>query len=282
MDGGDVMGMPSVLQAEVSRRLRNAPQPRLAAIMSDLLPALCDLVARHRISRADLKAAIGFLSEVETTCSENRQEWILLADAMGLSAAIEQAATPRPKGATPNTILGPFYRAGAPVLTSGASIDQTGTGTPLALTLRVVDLDGEPVPEARIDVWQANADGRFENQEPHDQPDMNLRGQFTSDAAGQVVVRTVRPGGYALPGSGPVAHLMQRLGLGRQRPAHIQFRVRAAGFMTLTTHVFDRHDPAIDADPLFCVRPDLLADLRGPAAQITFTLARARPGAEDT
>lgn len=281
MDGDSATTHRVPLDVEFINRLRAAPDARLPAILSDLLPALYAIVVKHRVSREDLKATIAFLSDVETTCSDNRQEWILLADAFGVSTAIENASARRPKGTTPNTILGPFYREGAPQKKSGESISIDGIGRPLNFALRVQCLDGLAVARAQVEVWHANAKGRFENQEPDSQPEMNLRGQFTTNAEGQVRFQTVQPGAYALPGSGPVADLLTRLGLGLRRPAHIQFRVSAPGFMTLTTHVFDRNDPAIDADPLFSVQPDLLADFSVGKTQIVFTLARARPGEED-
>jgi protocatechuate 3,4-dioxygenase beta subunit len=71
------------------------------------------------------------------------------------------------------------------------------------------------------------------------------------------------------------------LGLGLRRPAHIQFRVQAPGFMTLTTHVFDSGDPAIDADPLFSAQSELMADFDAATVHVVFTLARAQPGEED-
>ena len=278
MDGGRGMAVAT----EFPRRLVKARNARCAAIMADLMPALYGLIAKHRISRDDLKATIAFLSDVDATCSENRQEWILLADALGISTAIESAASGRPKGATPRTILGPFFRADAPIKKNGDTISIDGVGTPMTLALQIRDLDGLPVAGAQVDVWQANAQGRFENQEPDSQPDMNLRGRFTSDAGGQVLIRTIRPGAYALPGTGPVAALLTQLGLGLRRPAHIQFRVRTPGFMTLTTHVFDGADPAIGTDPLFAARPELVADFDAATVRVVLTLARAHPGTEDT
>ena len=53
---------------------------------------------------------------------------------------------------------------------------------------------------------------------------------------------------------------MNGLGLRLERPAHLHFRVSAPGFETLTTHVFDRDDPAIGRDALFGVKPAFLAD----------------------
>ena len=133
---------------------------------------------------------------------------------------------------------------------------------------RVVDLNGTPVQKAVIEVWQANAVGRYENQEPDQQPEFNLRGKLRGDAGGRFQYQTVRPGGYALPCDGPVGRMMAQLGLRLLRPAHLHFRITAPGFDTLTTHVFDRADPAIGFDAIFGVKPELLYDFR-PAQQDT-------------
>jgi protocatechuate 3,4-dioxygenase beta subunit len=105
-------------------------------------------------------------------------------------------------------------------------------------------------------------DGLYENQEPDWQPEFNLRGRFRADAQGRFHFQTVKPKGYTLPSDGPVGQLVSALGLGLERPAHIHFRVSADGFETLTTHVFDRSDAAIDRDAIFGVKPELLADFR--------------------
>ena len=55
---------------------------------------------------------------------------------------------------------------------------------------------------------------------------------------------------------------MAALGCPLDRPAHIHFRVTVPGHQTLTTHIFDRADPAIGRDAVFGVRPALLADFR--------------------
>jgi hydroxyquinol 1,2-dioxygenase len=71
-----------------------------------------------------------------------------------------------------------------------------------------------------------------------------------------------------------------------ERPAHIHFRVTATGFEVLTTHIFDRADPAITRDALFGVKPGLLADFEGRRdaqgntrhrLDVTFVLAPATP-----
>ncbi|MEO0999831.1 MAG: 6-chlorohydroxyquinol-1,2-dioxygenase, partial [Pseudomonadota bacterium] len=105
----------------------------------------------------------------------------------------------------------------------------------------------------------------------------NLRGTLRTDDAGHFSYRSVCPGQCALPSDGPVRALLDRLGAPAARPAHLQFRIAAPGFRTLTTMVFDRDDPAIGADALFGVKPALLAPFRvegeGRAVAFTFVLA---------
>jgi protocatechuate 3,4-dioxygenase beta subunit len=203
---------------------------------------------------------------------------------LGLSSLIEDRANPLPAGATPATLPGPFYRSDDPDLPEGASIALDGKGEPLRVTARVDALDGTPLRGALAEVWQANADGLYENQQPDLQPEFNLRGRFRADATGRFRFTTIRPGGYSLPADGPVGRLLAGLGYRLDRPAHLHVRRSAPGYRTLVTHVFDRADPAIAHDALFCVKPGLLADFHrvSPpgtppawALDLSFTLAPA-------
>jgi protocatechuate 3,4-dioxygenase beta subunit len=241
-------------------RAARSVDPRLAQGLAQVVMSFADLIRTYDIGREDLSAVIAFMTEVGETCSDQRQEWVLLADTLGLTSAVENACAQRPKGATPNTLTGPFYRMGAPRRPDGGSISLDGQGTPLLFGARVTGLDGQPVAGAMVEVWQANCDGYFENQQPDLQPDNNLRGTYVTGPNGVAMIKTVMPAGYSIPQDGPVADLLRRLGFGLMRPAHIQFRITAPGFQTLTTHVFDRTDPTLCNDPLFAVHPDLLAD----------------------
>jgi hydroxyquinol 1,2-dioxygenase len=265
-------------------RLSRAADPRLADGLAQIVAQLADLAEVTRATPQDLRAVIAFLTEVGEVTDGRRQEWVLLADVLGLSSLIEDGAVRRPPGATPNT-LAPFWRDGAPVCADGDSIARDGRGEPMLLRFGVTDLDGRPLVGAEVDVWQANGAGRFENQEPEGQPEFNLRGRFRTGPDGLVRVRTIRPGAYAVPGDGPVGRLMDRLGIPRRRPAHLQARVTMPGFQTLTTHVFDRADPGLTADPLFAVRAPLLSDWQagddGRTCNFTFVLARARAGSTE-
>lgn len=246
----------------LTSRVNSAGKSRNSAIFLTIVDRLHDLVADLRPSADDLRTLIDFLTEVGHAADARRQEWVLLADVIGVSTLIEDINAVRPRNATPNTLAGPFYRADAPEVANGASLSRDGRGHVLAVSGRVIDLSGVAVSGAVIEVWQANSEGRYENQEPDQQPEFNLRGKLASTSDGRFHYKTVRPGGYALPCDGPVGRMMASLGLRLERPAHLHFRITAPGFDTLTTHVFDRADPAIGHDAIFGVKPDLLYDFK--------------------
>ncbi len=269
----------------VARRLAGSVDPELARVVATIVRHLHQAVREVRPSMQDWRAAVEFLTEVGHASDERRQEWVLLSDLLGVTQLVEEINSTRPKGATPNTARGPFYRPDAPRLPLGADICLDGAGEPLVVTGHVRDLDGRPVAGASVETWQANGHGQYENQQPDLQPEFNLRGHFRADDNGDVTYRTVRPGGYKVPDDGPAGHLMGRLGYPLYRPAHISFLVSAPGFDTLSTQVYDRDDPNLDLDPLYGVKPELVADLRrmplaapGPSwcLDFTFVLARSR------
>ena len=111
---------------------------RLAACLALFVRHLHGAVRETRPTPADWRQAIRFLTDVGHASDERRQEWILLSDLLGVTALIEEINAQRPKGATPNTPRGPFYRAAAPRYPAGASISLDGLGEPLAVSGRVV------------------------------------------------------------------------------------------------------------------------------------------------
>ena len=234
-------------QAETSGRmfadrLKHADDERLADVLVTVAEHLHAIVRETRPSLNDWRAAIAFLTEVGHLTDERRQEWVLVSDLLGTSSLVDALNSDRPKTATPNTMRGPFYRADVPLMKAGDNISLDGVGTSVIVNLRISDLAGKPVPGARVETWQANAQGFYENQQPDLQPEHNLRGHFLADDAGQLTYRTVRPAGYDVPKDGPLGDLLARLGAPLCRPAHIYFQITAPGFETLTTQIFDSED----------------------------------------
>ncbi|PHP66705.1 6-chlorohydroxyquinol-1,2-dioxygenase [Zhengella mangrovi] len=271
--------------AIVTGRLKTARDERLSESLTAIVRHLHAVVAELRPSREELRSVIAFLTDVGHACDDHRQEWVLLFDLLGVSSLVEEINTVRPARATHNTVRGPFYRPDAPRLSLGASISLDGKGEPLVVRGKVVDLDGEPVANARVETWQANHEGLFENQQPDLQPEFNLRGIFSTNARGEFWYRSVKPKGYGVPSDGPAGQLLEQLGYPLRRPAHLHFQIAAPGFQTITTQVFDGNDPLLGEDALLSVRPDLIGTFRPVndgtatpewALDFTFTMARAR------
>jgi hydroxyquinol 1,2-dioxygenase len=265
-----------------SRRLAAAGEGPLRQALISTVTHLHALIRELKPTPAEWRDLIAFLTDVGHASDDRRQEWVLLSDLLGATALIEEVNAQRPKQATPGTLRGPFFRADAPARALGSDISLDGVGERLAVFGRVVDLDGEAVPGAEVITWQANAAGLYENQQPDLQPEFNLRGRFQTDREGRFHYLTVRPAGYGVPDDGPVGALLLKAGLPLRRPAHLQFLIRAAGFDTLVTHLYDGSDPHLAEDPLFAVKPELVCrfERMGEKAcwrlDFTFVLARAK------
>ena len=174
---------------------------------------------------------------------------------------------------TEASIEGPFYRPDAPLLEAVRS--RTG-GTPVFSLVRrqgergavmvfsgdVRSTEGEPLPGAILDIWQASAEGRYSpggagggssGLFDERQPPFNLRGRLAAGPEGAFEVRSIIPGAYRdPPGS---------LDMASMRPAHLHVRLTHPGFATLTTQLFFAQDPYLHSDPAEAVRPGLIMEL---------------------
>jgi protocatechuate 3,4-dioxygenase beta subunit len=106
---------------------------------------------------------------------------------------------------TPRQTEGPFYPSNPMVerdadLTRIAGRTQRAAGQVIEMKVRIVDRSGRPVRGARVDLWQANAAGKYDHpNDRNDAPkDSNFQGfaRLESDAAGLIEVTTVKPGSY--------------------------------------------------------------------------------------
>jgi protocatechuate 3,4-dioxygenase beta subunit len=271
MDGQDAGSEGQRIAAELQTRLDLATPGRLRDAVRLIAEHVFDIAASLRATPAELDAVVQFLTDVGYATDARRQEWVLLADVFGLTdAVISRGADGR---ATPATLPGPFYRPDAPPLDLGANLCRDGDGVPLVVSGRVTGPAGEPLAAAEVEVWHANAKGRYENQDPDNQPEHNLRGKFMTDTEGRFHFRSIRPAGYSLPDDGPVGQLARRIGLSLDRPAHVHFAVTAPGYRRLVTSIFDGNDPAIGRDALFAVKPGLIGDYRAERTGVSLSVA---------
>jgi catechol 1,2-dioxygenase len=257
------MALSGDIGAEITERvlrsLEHTPDLRLKTVMTSLIRHLHAFIREVQPTEAEWLQAIRFLTRVGQMCDERRQEFILLSDALGASILVDAINHRADDGATESTLLGPFYRPGAPELPFGASISRDGRGEPVVVSGRVLSTEGTPIAGAVLDVWQANAHGLYEQQDPT-QPEMNLRGRFRTDAEGRYRFVTVRPSSYPIPDDGPVGELLRALGRHPYRPAHIHFIVTAPGYAPLTTHLFVAGDPYLNSDAVFGTKDSLVVE----------------------
>jgi catechol 1,2-dioxygenase len=247
------------ITASVLRSLEGTPDPRLKEVMTSLIRHLHAFIREVELTEAEWMQAVQFLTRVGQMCDERRQEFILLSDTLGVSMLVDAINHRADGGATESTVLGPFYREGARELPAGASISLDGRGEPALITGRVLSTDGTPLAGAVLDVWQGNYNGLYEQQDP-DQPDMNLRGRFRTDAEGRYALVAIKPVSYPVPDDGPVGQMLRALGRHPYRPAHVHFIVAADGHALLTTHLFARGDPYLDSDVVFGTKDSLVVD----------------------
>jgi protocatechuate 3,4-dioxygenase, beta subunit len=163
---------------------------------------------------------------------------------------------------TPPQIVGPFYPlterpdlAADLARPSGSAAE--AHGQLVYVTGRVVTCSGDPVAHARIEIWQANAAGKYRHpSDTNPAPlDPNFRGfaQLTTDAAGRYAFRTVKPGRYPMPD-------------GEMRPPHIHFLVEGR-IDRLVTQLYFAGEPENATDRWLNSLPQperLLVSLQAP------------------
>jgi len=157
------------------------------------------------------------------------------------------------------TILGPFHLPDAPVLDAPFELphrpDEPGDAT--RFYGRVTDVDGNPLQNANLDVWQADAEGRYSGFMPGP-PEGNLRGQVRTDADGRYEVRTVVPGPYTIPLDGPTGRMTAAAEWSPWRPAHIHLIVSAEGHEPLVTQLFIDTSDHLHDDVASAVKDELI------------------------
>ena len=251
-----------IITAEALARLENCDDPRLKSIMTSVITHLHAVVREVEPTLGEWGQAIDFLTQVGHWCDDTRQEFILLSDTLAVSMLVDALAHRKPDSATESTVLGPFHVPGAPELQFGANISKGRSGEPTLVTGRVLGIDGTPIANAKLDVWQASAEGLYDVQETERFPDMNLRGIFYTDSEGQFGFCTEKPASYPVPTDGPVGVMLKALGRHAMRPAHIHFMVSAEQHQPLTTHLFVRGDPYLESDAVQAVKDSLIVDFK--------------------
>jgi catechol 1,2-dioxygenase len=248
---------PSDISAAVAASFDGCRDDRLRVLVQSLTHHLHAFATEVGLTQAEWEQGIRILTETGHITDERRQEFILWSDSLGLSMLVDALAHAVPAGATESTVLGPFYVPGSPAREYGAAIAEEPAGEAAWVHGRVLDVEGRQVGGAELDVWQ-NGDNRLYAVQDPEAPEDHLRGRFTTRGDGSYAFVGVRPVPYTIPDDGPVGEMLGATGRHPWRPAHIHMIVRAPGYRTVTTHIFDAASDYLDSDAVFAVKPSLL------------------------
>jgi protocatechuate 3,4-dioxygenase alpha subunit len=146
---------------------------------------------------------------------------------------------------TASQTVGPYLHIGLTDRHSVGSIagDRT-VGQRIRLRCRVFDSKGQPVPDAMLELWQADAEGHYSHRDdPRPNPGFGGFGRLATNTEGACTFETIRPGRVAAPD-------------GRLQAPHINVSVFARGLLKrLATRIYFEQEPANETDPILSLVP---------------------------
>nr|POF03899.1 hydroxyquinol 1,2-dioxygenase [Quercus suber] len=266
------------------------PDPRLKYILERLVQHVHDFARETRLSHEEWMTGLLFLTAVGQTCTDVRQEFILLSDILGLSLLVDSIDHPKPPHSTEGTVLGPFHSHEAQPAPNGSRIAHDPEGEPCMVLCTVKDTSGGAVPDVKIDIWETDSRGFYDVQYAgREGPDQ--RAVMRSDGRGRFWFQAIVPVPYPIPHDGPVGRLLKLLQRHCYRPSHMHFMFQREGFDHLITWVITvpcvewrcltrgktdisdnralylRGDPYETSDAVFGVKESLLVDLGTVSAE---------------
>ncbi len=256
----------SALTERVLRSFAACDDPRLKLLMESLVRHLHAFVTETRLTEKEWTQGIEFLTAVGHVTDDKRQEFILLSDTLGASMQTITVNNEADGDATESTVFGPFFVENSPEISLGGNIAFGASGQPCWVEGTVTDTAGAPVPGARIEVWETDADGFYDVQ--YDDDRTAGRAHLFSDADGHYSFWGITPVPYPIPHDGPVGLMLKATGRSPMRAPHLHFMVTAPGRRRLVTHIFPEGDPLLASDTVFGVRDSLIKDFQSVPADV--------------
>jgi hydroxyquinol 1,2-dioxygenase len=256
------------LVANVVSSFASCEDPRLQELMTGLVRHLHAFIREVRLTEPEWNTAIEFLTAAGHITTDVRQEFILLSDVLGASMQTININNPitttptNPAGATPTltateaTVFGPFFVEGSPPIELGGDMSFGAPGQPCWVEGTVTDTAGNPLPGARIEVWEADEDGRYDVQ--YDDGRRTARAHLYTDDHGGYRFWGLTPTPYPIPDDGPVGKMLTAVGRSPYRASHLHFMVTHEGHRRLVTHIFPTGDPIGRKDTVFGVKDSLI------------------------
>ncbi|NOD31172.1 hydroxyquinol 1,2-dioxygenase [Ruegeria atlantica] len=229
--------------------------PRMREIIGSLVKHLHDFARETNLTHDEWRAGIAFLEGCAAVESEDRHEFVLASDVLGLSSLVDMLHSS--SDATSSSVLGPFHVSGAPPLPFGGDMKRHYGGPVLLAEGVIRDTDGNPISGAELDIWQTAPNGMYASQD-EEQDTYSFHALMTVGEDGKYAFTTVKPVEYTVPSDGPVGDILRACGRHPWRPSHLHYIVKAPGYRSLVTEIFPDDDPYLDQDTVFGVRDDLV------------------------
>lgn len=169
----------------VLTQVRNSPNLRVRKVSEALVRHLHAFVREVQPTFEEWEIGIEFLTRTGRMCDGNRQEFILLPDAVGVSMLVDVLNHREVDRATESTVLGPFFLDHAPELALGSDISAGATGEPLLVTGTVSSTDGHRLAGATIDAWHSDGEGYYDVQRLDETGGPSMRARFRTDGSGR-------------------------------------------------------------------------------------------------
>ena len=154
---------------------------------------------------------------------------------------------------TPSQTVGPYLRLGFGQIPAVTRADIPGDR--VAIAGRMLDGNGDPVPDGLIETWQANARGKYDHpedwQDKQTTPGFHGFGRWVTQKDGSFRIETIRPGAVPYPGVDADNRN------GKQQAPHLVATVFARGLLKhLFTRIYFQGDPALGSDPVLALVRD--------------------------
>ena len=269
---------------------------RAKQIMHRLLCDLYKLIDDFDVTEEEYWSAVSLLNALG-----HDTQFGLLSPGLGFDHYLDMRqdaadAEAKRTGGTPRTIEGPLYVAGAPEAEGFARMDDGSDpdAEVMWLTGQVRDVDGSPIPGAKVEIWHCNSKGCYSFFDPT-QDEYNMRRTIYADGEGRYTARSIIPSGYGVPEGAPTDMVLKSLGRHGERPAHIHYFISAPGHQHLTTQINLAGDPYTFDDFAFATREELVVparriedqgeiarrELDGPFSEVVFDVELSRADAAE-
>ncbi len=236
---------------------------RQREIMISLIKHMHGFIKDVKLQHSEFLEACNYLVRAGKLSNDNRQEFILLADIIGVEVLVDMMTNPAEGSASESTVLGPFYRENPPVLPKGGSTIQKHYDNEETAYYEgyIRDANGNGIAGVTLDVWEDAPNGIYENLDP-DQPEYNLRGRFETDETGHYAFVAVRPVPYPIPDDETAGELLRFMGHHPNRPGHMHFIISKDGYRPLISQIYDADSAWLEDDSVFAVKESLIGKFK--------------------